>query len=300
MKKNQSIFSGKFKEDELKLYKSLTKNDIQKIIDYQKVLPCLQGDYLDSHLNRESLEKSNKQLPIKVHINGRVLHEQLKASRKFADWIRQQLEELNAKEGIEFFLSKGKTLNINGGRTSIEYLLTIETAKEIAMIAGVKGGRTNKELKERSQLARKYFIAIEKAFKERQERNYKRQQTIDTYHDLRKIIFRDLFTENKLGEYLPHWWDRYVKDKKNTYAYELYLLDVIIIGMSALKYREIHNLPRSKQIRDTFTKEQLADFEMLQSKSAEHIKVYEVWDTNKRFKMLKKFYKYYKDKVRTL
>lgn len=74
-----------------------------------------------------------------------------------------------AEEEKEFFVSKRKTSNINGGWPTLEYLITVEIAKEIAIIAGTKGRRTGKELKERSKVARKCFICIEKAFKRRYE-----------------------------------------------------------------------------------------------------------------------------------
>lgn len=278
---NNNLFTGKFEEEELKLYEKLTQKDIDIILEYQELLPVLQQD-------------NNN------WINARELHKQLNVGRDFTTWIKQQLEDLDAKEGIEFTPLKGKTSNINGGRPTLDYFVTVETAKEIAMVAGAKGGNTNSELKERSKIARKYFIAMEKAFESRYIWNKNRKGTIDTYHDLKKIVFKDLYSENKLNAYIPDWWNEKTKYRgqqvNNTYAYELYLLDLIIIGMSASRYRQLHNIPKNKQIRRTFNEQQLADFEMLQSKSAEYLEVNNVWDTNKRFDLLKKFYDYYKNK----
>lgn len=97
-----------------------------------------------------------------VIIDGRELHDFLKVQKDFSDWIKNQLEMIDAEEGKEFSSLKGKTSE-NGGRPSTEYILTLDAAKEICMIAGV-APRSNKETKELSKQARKYFIQVEKAW----------------------------------------------------------------------------------------------------------------------------------------
>lgn len=289
---SKQLKTGKFNKKELSLYEGVTEKDKQIILDYQKKLPCLQQD------------NDN-------WINGRKLYEQLCVKKHFADWIKQQLEDIDAEEDTDFITNwyKGSEPYVGNAQYSPqkltalgyskEYLITIETAKEVSMVAGARGGKTNKELKENSKLARKYFIAIEKAFESRYIWNESRQKSIDAYHDLRKIVFADMYNENKLKEYLPKWWSTkvYLNGKgyiTNTYSYELYLLDLIIIGMSAKEYRQINNLKSSELIRNTFNDEQLEDFEMLQCKSAEYLEVQGIWNTNERYNTLVKFYKYYK------
>ncbi|EJO5346412.1 phage antirepressor KilAC domain-containing protein [Clostridium botulinum] len=97
-----------------------------------------------------------------VIVSGRVLHEFLKVQQDFSDWIKKQLEMIDAKEDKEYSLLKGETSCI-GGRPAIEYVLKLDTAKEICMIAGV-APRTNEETKKLSKQARQYFIAVEKAW----------------------------------------------------------------------------------------------------------------------------------------
>lgn len=145
-------------------------------------------------------------------------------------------------------------------------------------------------------MVRKYFIAIEKAFKERIEWNKDRQGTLNEYYNLRNVVFEDFYSKNVLSAFVPNWWNIEVKGtgKKNTYAYELYLLDLVIIGMSAQEYRRINNLNKGIAIRNTFTEDQLKDFELLQSKSAEYLCTQNLWNTEERVKLLRKFYKYYK------
>lgn len=276
-KVNSNLWKGKFKIEEMRLYDGLTENELNIVLEYQKRLPCLQDEN-------------------GMWIDSRVLHDELKVSKHYADWIKSMIEQLDLEENLNY----KSTIHFQGKRKNVKtttYEITIEAAKEIAMIAGV-ANRANKELKEMGKLARKYFIAIEKAFKYRTQWNDKRQGTIDTFHDLRQIIFTDIYHKNKLRKYLPSWWTTSLADGRlNTYAYELYMLDLVIIGMSASDYRKQHNIKSYASIRNTFDEKQLKDFEMLQSKSAEYLSVNNIWNTNDRFDVLKKYYTYYKNKV---
>lgn len=290
VKKNSNLWDGKFREKELKLYPSLSEKDNILIAKYQKFLPILQDDNME-------------------RIDGRVLHKQMKVEKAFTTWIKNNLENIDAEENIDYIqkwiddkgvsfkgsLENTSVTDLTGQGYKMQYLLTIECAKEIAMITG-STPRMNKETKEISKITRKYFIAIEKAFKERVEWNKDRQGSINEYYNLREVIFEDFYSKNVLSAFIPSWWNIEVKGtgKKNTYAYEMYLLDLVIIGTSAQEYRRINNLNKGIAIRNTFTEKQLEDFEMLQSKSAEYLSVNNLWNTEERMKMLRKFYEYYK------
>lgn len=99
-------------------------------------------------------------------INGRELHKGLKVAKDFSDWIKDSLERVDAVENIDYFKFsplKGKTSNLNG-RPKIEYIIKLETAKEICLIAGASP-RANKELKEKSKAYRRYLISVEERCK---------------------------------------------------------------------------------------------------------------------------------------
>lgn len=101
---------------------------------------------------------------IKV-VNARELHKVLAVKKKFADWIKSNLKNYT---GVK--LTDNSTLPLNGNSEidyiaieipatqgkgkSIEYILTLDTAKELAMMSKCQNGR----------LVRKYFIEVEKAF----------------------------------------------------------------------------------------------------------------------------------------
>lgn len=118
--------------------------------------------------NQLQIFKGQQLIPIRenqigqVIVSARDVHEFLKVQQDFSDWIKKQLEMISAKKDKEYSLLKGETSD-TGGRPTTEYILTIDTAKEICMIAGI-APRTNEETKKLSKQARQYFIQIEKAW----------------------------------------------------------------------------------------------------------------------------------------
>ena len=138
-------------------------------------------------------------------VSARELHEGLKVQQDFSDWIKKQLDNVNAIEEIDFTLLKGKS---SGGRPSTEYILTTDIAKEICMVVGV-APRTNPETKELSKQFRIYFIEAEKKLK---------QVTKEVKHYEKKKIFNDespLLMEGKESDTI------YNNFKNNTVRKEL-------------------------------------------------------------------------------
>lgn len=75
----------------------------------------------------------------------------LEVKSKFADWIKNRLNDCEATEK-EDFEAFSKNLE-NGGRTK-EYIIKLDTAKEMAML----------ERNEKGKQVRRYFIQIEKKY----------------------------------------------------------------------------------------------------------------------------------------
>lgn len=89
-------------------------------------------------------------------INARELHEFLQVGRDFSTWIKDKLQKYGFVENQDYVVFTESGENPNGGRPSIEYILTMDTGKEIAMVENnIKG----------SQI-RRYFIAVEKKYKQ--------------------------------------------------------------------------------------------------------------------------------------
>ena len=72
-------------------------------------------------------------------VSARELHEVLKIGRDFSTWIKTRINEYHLEEGVDFQIIQGETeFSTNSvktvGRPKIEYALTVETAKELAMV----------------------------------------------------------------------------------------------------------------------------------------------------------------------
>ena len=102
-------------------------------------------------------------------VNARELHGALGVGRDFSTWIKGRIERYGFKEDYDFVISSkleefmfDSTVLVNqtcvrgGDRKSIEYHVSLDMAKELAMVENNEKGRQ----------ARRYFIEAEKQFKQ--------------------------------------------------------------------------------------------------------------------------------------
>lgn len=87
-------------------------------------------------------------------VNARELHEVLESKQDFSTWIKKRLDEVDAVENVDFICFH-KKMEANNA-TMIEYVLSTDIAKEIAML----------ERNEVGKKVRRYFIEFEKAHKQ--------------------------------------------------------------------------------------------------------------------------------------
>lgn len=88
-------------------------------------------------------------------VSARVLYEFLGVRKDFTSWIKDRIEKFDFKENDDYVVSTENGENPSaGGRPKAEYILKLDTAKEIAMVQNNSKG---------SEI-RKYFISIEKKF----------------------------------------------------------------------------------------------------------------------------------------
>lgn len=87
-------------------------------------------------------------------VDARELHKELGNKRQFSDWIKQRIEQYGFVEDIDFttFHNFVKREGSNLGSKTTEYALTLDVAKEIAMV----------ENNEQGKKIRRYFIEVEK------------------------------------------------------------------------------------------------------------------------------------------
>jgi phage anti-repressor protein len=113
-------------------------------------------------MNRDGLRViANEMFPVlgselgENFVDARTLHENLMVGKDFTNWIKDRIDQYGFENGLDFspYLAKTST----GGRPRTEYLLTLDCAKEIAMVQNNEIGRS----------VRKYFIEVEKRSKKR-------------------------------------------------------------------------------------------------------------------------------------
>ena len=85
-------------------------------------------------------------------VSARDLHEKLNIGTKFTTWF-ERMKDYGFSEGNEFFPKLGETSE-HGGRPQIDFLISIDMAKQICMIQRSPEGK----------MIRQYFIDLEKAW----------------------------------------------------------------------------------------------------------------------------------------
>lgn len=88
-------------------------------------------------------------------VSGRDLHEFLEVNTPYTQWF-ERMVGYGFAENVDFIGLSQKSEKPIGGRPTVDHALTLDMAKEISMIQRTEKGKQ----------ARKYFIEVEKAFKE--------------------------------------------------------------------------------------------------------------------------------------
>ena len=110
----------------------------------EKDLKIIEGDIVPIYENDEG-EKL---------IDSRELHQALESKRRFANWIKQRIEKYQFVENSDYIKRNNFVTVGNLRRPQIDYLITVDTAKELCMIENNEKGRQ----------IRKYFIEVEKRY----------------------------------------------------------------------------------------------------------------------------------------
>ncbi|MGY0152454.1 antA/AntB antirepressor family protein [Edwardsiella tarda] len=95
--------------------------------------------------------------------NARALHDFLGIGKRFASWIVERIEEYRFIENQDYVIaSQIREAKTRGGHNRKDYHLTLDTAKELAMV----------ERNERGRQIRRYFIECERQLLSRQQGAY--------------------------------------------------------------------------------------------------------------------------------
>jgi phage anti-repressor protein len=102
-------------------------------------------------------------------VNARDLHTALEISKDFSNWVKNQIARAELREGVDFIAANPNEAAPQGffalegenkmrdprGRKSIDYLLTLDSAKHIAMMSQ----------SQKAKAIRDYFIAVEREWR---------------------------------------------------------------------------------------------------------------------------------------
>lgn len=89
-------------------------------------------------------------------VNARDLWKFLESKQDFSTWIKRRIEKYEFIEGQDYLLHKFVEQLPSGAKHCIEYLISLDMAKELAMV----------ENNERGRQARQYFIEVEKRYQQ--------------------------------------------------------------------------------------------------------------------------------------
>lgn len=67
-------------------------------------------------------------------VYGTDLHRKLEVKTDFSTWVKRRFEECDAEEKIDYEVFPISGENSNGGRPKIDYVIILDTAKEMAML----------------------------------------------------------------------------------------------------------------------------------------------------------------------
>lgn len=159
-------------------------------------------------------------------MNARELWENLHVGRDFSTWMKERIERYGFIEGTDFSPVQRKS---TGGRPATEYFLTMDMAKEIAMVENNEVGR----------MIRKYLIEVEKRYRELLLERTKAKAERRTLTD----IIKELVPES------PH--------KQWVYKHYTDMVYKTVTGYNAKELRVLNNLDEKANVRNYLTPEQL-------------------------------------------
>lgn len=89
-------------------------------------------------------------------VYGKDLHRKLEVKTDFSTWVKRRFNECDAEEKVDYDLLPKTEEQISGAKHSIEYIIKLDTAKEMSMLEKNPIGKQ----------VRKYFIEVDKRYKE--------------------------------------------------------------------------------------------------------------------------------------
>lgn len=210
---------SKFTKKELQRL-GCTQEEIELVLQYQKRFPII----LDNEDNMENF-----------CIDARQLWNELECPHgQFNKWVERKFKPYGFKENIDFKPFGHNCPKPQGGRPEKNYLLTIDMAKQLAMI----------DKKESGFIARRYFILMERIIRDNKEWLEVRRPERKEYKYMCEALSNNIYKHNARSA------DKY------DYSREANILNIISTGSQAQDIRNFFGLNNQNELtRDSLEKD---------------------------------------------
>lgn len=218
--------------------------------------------------------QATKQNGFITAVNARIVHEWLGVGRDFSTWVKARVDKYGFEEHIDYCIVESLSspdLGSSKSRAQIkkEYHCTPDMVKQLAMI----------ESSEMGKLARLYFLDCEVKAMESQKQLESRESL--------RVEFRPMTDAIK---------DFHEEPKHYHYSNESDMINRIVLGVSAAKFRVHHDIDKNESVRDYMTDLQMKAVIDLQRANTVFIQLGDSFQDRKE-KLTKMFDVRFKDKL---
>lgn len=168
-------------------------------------------------------------------IDARLLHRKLKSKQEFSNWIKARINDFGFEKDKDFLINLSKS---TGGRKPMDYLLTLDMAKELAMLERNDVGRE----------IRRYFIAKEKELrgvsqlpKEPELFRGLKPKPVNgrEMYPYSEILIRAGYKPNSNGNRRHRYWMHFIKEGKTLwvskdFALHLYHQKKVVVNRNTM------------------------------------------------------------------
>jgi phage anti-repressor protein len=168
-------------------------------------------------------------------VNARGIHEYLEVKTPFATWIKRAIEKYDFVENQDYAISK----NGNGANAFIDYMVTMDMAKELCMLENNPKGKET----------RKYFINVEKMAQQPKILTIQ-EQIVLIARGNQEIDSRVTLLEQT--KRLEAWQEKALQDAKNQKVYSFGVKDpeqISKLHRAVWRYvKRTYSLPRYNEL----------------------------------------------------
>jgi phage anti-repressor protein len=176
-------------------------------------------------------------------VDARELHEFLEVGRDFTTWIKDKINKYDFIENYDYAVTLTKT----GERQNVikhDYILKLDMAKEVAMV----------ENNERGKQVRRYFIEVEKRYREIKTQEQKRI----IQREAGKVV-RNMLTDT-IKERIPD-----SPNKHFMYPNYTKLIYKILFNKTVSELRAERGLSKKDNLREHFNADELKEIQALEN-----------------------------------